>query len=402
METGSVVRVKGEAVRQAWRGRPWIAKEAVVAFEGGGASDAPFVDLIDENALPLGTALYDPDDDFPLRLLSSARTTDPVALIRTRLERAEARRRTDLLGADAYRLCHGEGDGVPRLFVDRFGRGLCVTSTSDAMSRVAPELIANLVETTGAEAVVHYQPTASVRDSLLPTRLRKDAPFVGQLVHGAHSRVRFHHGGLVRTVDISRGFEVTALTAQLDSQRYVRRWARGHVLDVYAGMGGYGLQLADAGASRTLLVDEDDDMLASIDEDAKNNGIGSKVETRRENPLDAMRKLDRAGERFQMVCVHPTEIRETKEAAQTAQQRVFERLRAALKLLDEGGIFIAWPGTTALDASAFERTLVDAATRGRKRLQVIARLGAGPDHPTLVGTEDPAAPTLVARVLSTT
>ncbi len=114
-----------------------------------------------------------------------------------------------------------------------------------------------------------------------------------------------------------------------------------------------------------------------------------------------MRKLDRAGERFQLVVVHPTEVREQRDAAHEAQRRVFDRLRAALKLLDEGGILIAWPGTTALDNAAFERTLVDAATRGRKRLQIIARLGAGPDHPTLVGTQDPAAPTLVARVLST-
>ena len=396
--SGSIARVRGEAVRQAWRGRPWIALDDIIEVDGAG----PFVDLIDENSLPLGTALYDAADDFPLRLLSSARTTDPVALIRTRLERAEARRRTDLLGADAYRLCHGEGDGVPRLFVDRFGRGLCVTSTTDAMSEVAPQLIESMVDLWDADVIVHYRPTSSVSTSLLPTRLRKDAPFVGQTVHGAQTKVRFHHGGLVRTVDIALGFEVTALTAQLDCQRYVRRWARGHVLDVFSGMGGYGLQLADAGATRTVLVDDDREMLDSIEEDARSNGIGDKVQVRQEAPLEAMRAIDRAGERFQIVVVHPTEVREPRAEANDAQRRVFERLRSALKLLDEGGLLIAWPGTTALDAVAFERTLVDAATRGRKRLQVLARMGAGPDHPSLVGTVDPAPPTLVARVLSTT
>jgi peptidylprolyl isomerase len=52
------------------------------------------------------------------------------------------------------------------------------------------------------------------------------------------------------------------------------------------------------------------------------------------------------------------------------------------------------------DRATAEALLTDAGTHLRRRLQVLARLGPGPDHPTLAGT--PMSPSiLVLRVLST-
>ncbi|MCP4498799.1 MAG: methyltransferase [Deltaproteobacteria bacterium] len=385
-------------MRTALVGRPWLYKDAIL--RGPGPDAGPFVDLVDENTLPMGTALYDPDDEFPIKVISTSRTRDPIGLLRTRLERALSRRRNDLLGADSFRLCHGEGDGIPRLFVDRFGDGLCIASVTPAMNDVAKMLVDPLVDITGARVVVHY--------SLLDkgdkdrSKYRQDAPFHAEQVYGDDAKVRFHHGGLIRHADLMQGFHIPALTARFAIQRYVRRWARGQVLDVMSGFGGFGTQLADAGAKDVLFLDEDADALAALKEDCANNGIAANIRTRAVVPLAGLEQLERDQERFSVIVVHPAEVREPKKQAASVENRVFEMHRAALKLVGEGGIYITWPGSTALNQETFERVLTEAGNRGRKRLQVLARMQAGPDHPVLVGMSDPSATTLLVRVLSTT
>lgn len=381
--SGNVV-ARGKAVRRAWRGRPWLHTEDVISREG----DGPFVDLVDESSLPLGTGLIDERDGLAVRLISSARTRDPMALLRTRLERADARRRSDLLGADAYRLCHGDADGVPGLFVDRFGEGLVLTPETPAVASLTEPLLAGLLEITGASSAALW-------------RRHDDDRFEGELAFGDERRVRFHHGRLVREVDLLSSPHVASVTAQLENQRFVRRWAKGRVLDVFAGFGGYGLQLADAGAKEVLFVEDSEAHAAGLESDASRNGLASRVRVDRTPPAEALRRFDEGGERFDIAVVHPPRRHEAASQREDAARRVFETHKRVLRLLDEGGLLVTWAASTALDEALFTETLVDAATRCRKRLQVLARMGAGPDHPGLLGMPEDGAPaTLVARVLS--
>lgn len=377
-------KVKLAAVRRALKERPWLNADDVIAYEG---DDGPFVDIADENTLPLGTALYNPSEEVRVRLFTSASTRDPLLLLRTRLERAQARRHADLMGSDAYRLIHAEADGVPRLFVDRFGRGLFVVTACQAMDRLADDVIRLLVDVTGAESVVHWRRTTERTYAVAGT-------------FGPTTTVRYHHGRLVLDVDLASSFALSGLTARLEAQRFVRRWGRGRVLDLYAKDGGFGLQLADAGAKSVLSVEPERSLVDHIRDGASANGLDSRVAVELADPHERMRLLDEAGERFDVVVLHPDETAFEAKSLDAVGRRVFEAHRRALRLLDEGRLLVTWPGATPLPEGEFERIIVDAATRSRKRLQILARMSAGPDHPTLLGVpESRAATTLVLRVL---
>ncbi len=322
-------------------------------------------------------------------MITSARTRDPALLLRTRLERAEARRHADVLGADAYRLCHAEADNLPRLFVDRFGTGLFVTTACEAIDTLADEIIQMLVDITGADTVVHWK--------------RKDGtgPFRGQLRHGTGSVVRFHHGRLIMSIDMLSSFHLAGLTAQLRAQRQVRRWARGRVLEVAAKQGGFSLQLTDAGAKQALALESEERLVEHIVQDAGRNGLADRIVAEVCDPHQRMRELDEAGERFDLLVLHPDQVGVEAKDLEAVRRRVFEAHKRALRLLDEGRLLITWPGATPLDEDAFEDVLTDAASRGRKRLQVIARISSGPDHPGLLGLgESRPATCWVLRVLN--
>jgi 23S rRNA (cytosine1962-C5)-methyltransferase len=379
-EVNGTVVVRGKIARSAWRRGPWLRDEDLISRDN---ATGPFVDLVDENSLPLGTGLLGSTPERAVRFVTSARTRDPLALLRTRLERADSRRRTDLLGADAYRVCHGEADGVPGVFVDRFGPGLLVRPDSPEVAPLAEALCGPLVEITRAETVALWPAGGAPR-----------------LILGDDPVVRFHHGRLVLTVDMLRGRGLPDMSGQLENQRFVRRWAKGRVLDAFAGYGGYGLQLADAGARHVTCVENDERLALSIADDASRNAL-TELAVVREDPMDHLRGLDDASERFDIVVTHPPLLREPASAAEDAQRRAFDIHRRALRLLDEGGVLITWAGSTALAQDAFEEVVVDAATRNRKRLQVLARLRTGPDHPGLLGMpERGTRVTLVGRVVS--
>ncbi len=373
--TGSAI-VTRKGLRRAQRGWPWLHRDDVVRYDGDGG---PFVDLVDETSLPMGTALYDPTGPATIRLLSSARTRDPVGLIHARLERALARRETDLEGSDAGRICHGEGDGIPGLFVDRFGSGLLIAVDCPPMGKVVNEVLPLLVERTAATTVA-----VARADEVT-------------LVKGTDPCVRFVHGRLELAVDLATP-GARRLTADLERQRAVRRWARGRCLDLYAGFCGYGLQLAEGGAAEVVLVDEAPVLSSFAEEDARHNDIDTRLDRVEADPLAWLRAESEVRPRFDVVVFHPQPAAD--DDVETALARAGEHAGLCLKLLDEGGIFATASAATALDDDAFAGALQDAAAKTRKRLQVLARLGSGPDHPTLAGVRPPPS-LLVSRVLAT-
>jgi 23S rRNA (cytosine1962-C5)-methyltransferase len=382
LELNGTVVVRGKVARQAWRASPWLRAEDVLSRD---AQAGPFVDLVDENALPLGTGLLGASPERAVRLVTSARTRDPLLLLQTRLERADARRRQDLLGADAYRLCHGDADGVVGLFVDRFGDGLALHTDGPEVEPLVEPLTSALIRLTGATSVSHWP-----SDGTAPT-----------LLVGEERNVRFHHGRLLLTLDLLGVRSLFAVTGQLDHQRYLRRWARGRVLDAYASWGGYGLQLADAGAREVVVVDGDAGCVRSIEEDARRNGIEDRIRTVHEDPAEHLRRLEEASERFDCVVLHPPTREDPASAADDAARAALDLHRRALRLLDEGGLLVTAPASSALSDEAFETALAEAALKSRKRLQVLARLGAGADHPALLGMPRRGArDTLVARVVA--
>ena len=382
--TGSAI-VTRKGLRRARRGWPWLMREDIVRYDGDGG---PFVDLVDETSLPMGTAVYDPDGVAQIRLLSSARTRDPVGLIHARLERALSRRETDLDGTDAGRICHGEADGVPGLFVDRFGPGLLVTVGCAPMNRVVDHVLPLFIEKTGATTVaVARAPHLSPGDDVT-------------LVRGNEPKVRFVHGRLELLVDLASP-AARSLTVDLERQRSVRRWARGRCLDLVAGFSGYGLQLAEGGATEVVLVDDAASLSRMAEDDAKHNEIEAKLERHETDPLAWLRAQSEEKKRFDVVVFHPPFHPDSLDAEiDVATARAGEHALQCLKLLDEGGILCASSSSLMLSDDAFETAMQDAAAKTRKRLQVLARLGPGPDHPTLAGVRPPPS-LIVTRVLAT-
>ena len=115
----STVRVNRKAESRVASGHPWIFSSDVI--DRGGASAGDAVTVATPDGRPSGTAHFSSTSQISLRLLSSRVEAIGRGFLKRRLEAAAEFRRRVVSESDAYRLVHGEADGLPGLVVDRYG-----------------------------------------------------------------------------------------------------------------------------------------------------------------------------------------------------------------------------------------------------------------------------------------
>src|SRR5690348_15747597 len=134
--------VSNRGARRWDAGHPWIYRSDVVERP---TTEAGAVRVTDQRGKPLGVALWSPRSEISLRLLDrDADATIDAAWWRRRLEHVLGKRAGLDEQASAYRLVHGEGDGLPSLIVDRYDRWLVVQLMSAGLERFRTDLVSAL------------------------------------------------------------------------------------------------------------------------------------------------------------------------------------------------------------------------------------------------------------------
>jgi 23S rRNA (cytosine1962-C5)-methyltransferase len=208
-------------------------------------------------------------------------------------------------------------------------------------------------------------------------------------------------GGVKFGVDLRSGAKTGHFCDQRENRARFAELCRGRrVLDAFCGTGGFALHaLVEGGAAEALCVDSSKPALARLRENAEANGVAAKVRVAAEDGFLALRRLAGAGEKFGAVSVDPPRLADKKHDVAGALRALREVHLRALLLLEEGGILAASSCSGAVGDEAFEDTLRDAARLAKRRVQVLRRGGAGPDHPwSVVAPEGRYLRFVLARV----
>ena len=114
--------VDARAARRLADGHPWVFSNQVLEPpEGAEAGEVVLVATIGGGSQHLGTAFWNPRSLVALRRISAEGREPDRELLRERLQAALTLRRRLFPESDAWRLCHGEADGLPGLLVDAYG-----------------------------------------------------------------------------------------------------------------------------------------------------------------------------------------------------------------------------------------------------------------------------------------
>jgi 23S rRNA (cytosine1962-C5)-methyltransferase len=369
-----VVNRKGQA--RVERGHPWVFRSDVV--KDGGAQPGALVRVAGPRGEPLGFAFWSSRSEIRLRMVERGEALG-AGWLRERIARALAWRTTVAAGAEAYRVVHGEGDGLPSLVVDRYGDYLSLQTLSQGTERLKPEIVSALVELVTPRGIVERNdPKVRTLEGLEQTVsvLHGDVPEV----------VEVSEGDVRLGVDLRKGQKTGLFLDQRENHLAARRYAKGRVLDAFCYDGGFALQVARE-ADAVTAVDLSAEALARVQANAARNGI-TNVTTRDANVFDLLHELDQRAERFDTVILDPPAFAKSKDAVEKAARGYNEINRRALRILKPGGCLVTCSCSYHVHEDDFEAILAAAAADARATVTVVEKRRQARDHPVVLGVPE--------------
>ncbi len=373
MNTASVNRRAEERIHN---GHPWIYRSDVTAVTAG-AGDLVAVKA--GNGRVLGHALFSDQSQITLRMIARGAEALPASWLRDRLRAAIAFRETLAIDATAFRLVHGEGDLLPSLIVDRYGDVLVMQALSQGMAARQDEIVAALVELTGARGIL-------ARNDPKVRELEGLAREV-TVVHGeVPEELIIREGRIEMDVDLRLGQKTGMFLDQRENHQAAASYAKGRVLDAFAYQGGFALACAP-NASEVLALDISEPAVARINTHAARNGI-TNVRTAAVNVFDELRDMERGGEKFDLVVLDPPAFAKSKASVPKALSGYKEINLRALKLLKPGGYLVTCSCSYNVDEGMFGSVILDAAIDAHASVTVVEKRMQSRDHPVLLGVPE--------------
>lgn len=374
---GDIAVVNRKGAQRLRGGHPWVFRSDVERMP---ALPAGVVRVEESNGTPLGWALWSPRSEITLRRIEAdpARVIDDAWWHET-LRTAIARRASLTAEANAYRLVHGEGDGLPSLVVDKYGDALVVQLLSAGLDAHTDTIVASLRELTGCGGILaRNDPAARDREGL-PREVKLLYGDVPRVVEVLEHGVRY----LAAPWD---GQKTGAFLDQRENRVLIGSLARGQALDCFAYHGSFALHLAKR-ADHVCAVDISAPALARVNEHAERNGL-TNIEPVEGDAFDVLREWHRAGRRFDTIVVDPPAFAKTRGALDGALRGYKDINLQAMKLLAPGGLLFTASCSFHLSRGLFFEMLSEAVADSGRRFALRAITGQPLDHPELINVPE--------------
>ena len=327
----------------------------------------------------VGYALFSNRSQIAIRMLTHGETPAGLPLLCARIEQAIAFRDRLALDASAVRLVHGEADLLPSLIVDRYGEYLVVQALSQGMDRLLPEITNILVEIAAPVGILaRNDPKVRALEGLEQT--------VEVLYGTVPESVVVREGPVEYDVDLRKGQKTGLFLDQRENKEAAAHYAHGRLLDCFSYHGGFALRLADQ-CPHAEAIDVSEDAVAHIRANAERNNVPN-LEAREANVFDELRRLERAGERYDTIVLDPPAFAKNKASLPNARAGYKEINLRAMRLLSPGGYLITCSCSYHVSEAMFGEMLHEASVDSRTSISLVEKRMQGRDHPVLVGVPE--------------
>ena len=375
MSERPLLRLAPRQERRLKAGHPWaFSNEIAMRPEYRSMEPGTLIRLEGDDGTRFGTFMFNPHSLIAARKLDQ----DPAAPIDTTWVRGRiagaAALRARVCDSPFHRLVHAEADGLPGLIIDRYNDVFVFSANTAGMDRLTPLIVEALVEDHGARAVVARNDNAA--------RAQEGLPEGVHVLYGEPGEVSVVEGGVRFAVDPLAGQKTGFFFDQKPNRDRVAALAGGaRMLDVFCHVGAFGLRAAYAGAAEVTLVDASQPALDRAMLAAEQNGLASRVFTRRGDAFDVLSALDAAGERFDVVVCDPPAFAKSRKD-QEAGLRAYGRVaRLAARVTRPGGFLFIASCSHHAPVDLFAERVAEGLHKARREARILATVGAGPDHP---------------------
>ena len=383
----AVVTLKKGAGRTLKEGGPWIYDNEIESIMGS-FTDGDIVLVHDFDGYPLGRGFINRNSKLTVRMMTRNRDTEvDESFIRMRVKNAWEYRKKVMDDISSCRVIFGEADFLPGLVVDKFADVLVVESLALGIDRFKEMIIDILKELMEADGIhirgVYERSDAKVREQEGMERYKGfiGAPF--------DTKVEIVENGVHYYVDVKDGQKTGFFLDQKYNRRAAAKLCKGaRVLDCFTHTGSFALNAGMAGAEHVIGVDASELGVAQARENAALNGLEDRVEFICEDVFDLLPRLEKQGEKFDVVILDPPAFTKSRSSIKKAVKGYREINLRGMKLVKDGGYLATCSCSHFMDPELFTQTIGQAARNVHKRLRQVEFRTQSPDHPILWGAGD--------------
>lgn len=275
---------------------------------------------------------------------------------------------------NTYRLVHGEGDNLPGLIIDIYGKTAVMQAHSPGMHYSRNDLASALIEVMdGAIENIYYK-----SETTLPYKagLGQENGFI---YGGSNDNIAMENG-LKFHVDWLKGQKTGFFVDQRDNRALLERYAKDRtVLNMFCYTGGFSFYAMRGGARLVHSVDSSAKAVELTEQNVELNFPGD--QRHKAYAEDAFKYLDRMGENYDLIILDPPAFAKHKDALRNALQG-YKRLNAkAFAKIKPGGILFTFSCSQVVTKENFRNAVFTAAAMSGRSVRILHQLTQPADHP---------------------
>ncbi|NTU42572.1 MAG: class I SAM-dependent rRNA methyltransferase, partial [Nitrospirales bacterium] len=335
------------------------------------------VEVYDNRGEVLGVGYVNPHSLIAVRLLTGKKEEIGPDFLRKRIHDALEYRKGFVAGQDSFRAVYSEGDFLPGLIVDKYGDCLVVQILTAGMERMKDMILTVLDET--------FSPSTIVLKNDSQIRTLEGLPLGKELVKGSLSALpHISEGGVMLEVDPFGGQKTGFFLDQRENRIKLAGYVNGgKALDLFCYSGGWGLQLAGAGAD-VLFVDDSEHAISTARNNAGHNGFEERCRFEKADCFDFLKKEAAAGSLYDVVVLDPPAFVKSKLKIKEAMKGYKEINTLAMAVVKEGGILATSSCSYHIEKGMFLDILRAAAREAKRSPRLLELRTQGRDHPVLL------------------
>ncbi|HEX6575503.1 MAG TPA: class I SAM-dependent rRNA methyltransferase [Gemmatimonadaceae bacterium] len=366
-------RITTKGLRRWESGHPWIYRSDVSERPN---SPAGVVLVRDNRNRPLGWALWSPKSEISLRFIE-ANTDIEIdgEWWHNRIERAMRRRVSLETVTNAFRVVHGEADGLPSLVVDKYDRWAVVQLMSAGVEAFRGEIVDAVVSVLRVDGILARNDAALRSKEGLA---RETVELHGEVPH----EIEADEYGVRYIAAPFTGQKTGAFLDQRENRHLAGQNARGVALDCFSYHGSFALHLA-RNADQVIALDSSTQALERARANAALNA-STNIDFVETNAFDFLKEKETAGAQFDTIVLDPPAFAKNRNSVPAALRGYKDINMRAMRLLTPGGLLFTASCSFHLSKALF-LDMLEAAAEDSDRRIALRQIAVQPlDHPEIL------------------
>lgn len=373
---------KEESLR---RFHPWVFSGAIQHIDNG-IGEGDIVRVMTNSGEFIAVGHYQ-IGSIAVRVLSFKEEEIASAYWEERLASALAMRQSigiaDNPENNTYRLVHGEGDGLPGLIVDCYGKTAVLQAHSVGMHYCRKEIAEALKCVMGNRIEnIYYksETTLPFKADIGQNEAEEADGLKNGFLYGGSDENTAIENGLKFHVDWLRGQKTGFFIDQRENRALLERYSKGKsVLNMFCYTGGFSFYAMRGGATAVHSVDSS---AKAIELTNANVELNFPRDSRHKAFCeDAFKFLEHEGEKYDIIVLDPPAFAKHRAALRNALKGYTRLNVKAFEHIKKGGILFTFSCSQVVTKDNFRNAVFTAAAQAGRSVRILHQLHQPADHP---------------------